>query len=56
MSSEWDSIPCVVQVEEKCVGGLEFTKSLTAERGTLASLRDLHLLWIHRPSAEVYLC
>jgi hypothetical protein len=46
-----DSIPWVVQVEGKFVGGLELAESLTVERGTLASLRDLRLLWIHSPSS-----
>jgi hypothetical protein len=46
-----DSIPWVVQVEGKRVGGLELVVSLTVERGTLASLRDHHLLWIHSPSS-----
>jgi hypothetical protein len=48
-----DSIPCVVQVEGKCVGGLELAENLTAESGTLASLRDLHLLWIHSVNSGV---
>jgi hypothetical protein len=51
-----DSIPWVVRVEEKFVGGLESAESLTFERGTLASPRDLCLLWIHIPSSGVYYC
>jgi hypothetical protein len=51
-----DSIPWVVQVEGKFVGGLELAESLTVERGTLASLRDLCLLWIHSPSSGVSYC
>jgi hypothetical protein len=48
-----DSIPWVFQVEGKCVGGLELVESLTAERGTLAGLRYLCLLWIHNPNSRV---
>jgi hypothetical protein len=51
-----DSIPWVVQVEGKSVGGLELAVSLTVERGTLASLRDHRLLWIHSPSSGVSCC
>jgi hypothetical protein len=51
-----DSIPWVVQVEGKRVGGLELVVSLTVERGTLASLRDHHLLWIHSPNSGVSCC
>jgi hypothetical protein len=51
-----DSIPWVVQVEGKKFGGLELAESLTVERGTLANLRDLCLLWIHSPNSGVFFC
>jgi hypothetical protein len=51
-----DSIPWVVQVEGKCFGGMELVESLIVERGTLSSLRDLCLLWIHSPSSGVSCC
>jgi hypothetical protein len=53
---KWDSIPWVVQVEGKSVGGLELDVSLTVEKGTLASLRDHHLLWIHISRLGVSCC
>jgi hypothetical protein len=48
-----DSIIWVVQVEGEIASGLESIMSLTIERGTLASLRDHRLLWIHSPSSGV---
>jgi hypothetical protein len=51
-----DYIPSVVQVEVKFHGGLELAEILTVERGTLSSLKDLRLLWIHSPSLGVSCC
>jgi len=51
-----DSIPCVVQVEEKCVGGMELVESLTAKRGDISHLRDFCLLCICSPSSRVSCC
>jgi len=48
-----DSIPWVVRVEGNLDGRMELVKSLTVERGALASLRDLWLLWIHRSNSRV---
>jgi hypothetical protein len=53
---EWDSISLVVQVEGKRVDGMELAMSLIVERGTLANLRDHHLLWIRSPNLGVTCC
>jgi hypothetical protein len=42
-----DSIPWVVKVEGNYAGGMELAKILITKEQTLASLRDLHIFWIH---------
>jgi hypothetical protein len=48
-----DSIPWVMQVEGKSVGGLGLPVSLTIKKERLVSLRDHRLLWIHSPNSRV---